>query len=226
MAKKLHLGCGSTTPAGWLNLDGSWGAWLAKYPSIQKLLKTTRLLPSGQLNIDWNPDIFIHDVRKPLPFGNDSFSAIYSSHLLEHLYLEEAKALLKECYRVLEPGGVLRVIVPDLRPLIDEYLNEKFKPSEDYLFRADRLNQKLLLRNQRPFSGNFIYKIYTIMTDFHSHKWVYDADSLSGYVKLAGFENVTAMQANQSRIEGIEQVEDPARILNGAGVCVEGIKPG
>jgi hypothetical protein len=64
------------------------------------------------------------------------------------------------------------------------------------------------------------------MTDFHSHKWVYDADSLSGYVKLAGFENVTAMQANQSRIEGIEQVEDPARILNGAGVCVEGIKPG
>jgi ubiquinone/menaquinone biosynthesis C-methylase UbiE len=228
-ADRLHLGCGLNTPSGWINLDGSWNARLAKYPFIRKLLRTLHIVPASQLDIPWDPNTFIHDVRKPLPFQDNSFRAVYASHLLEHLYLEEAKRLLKECLRVLRPGGVLRMVVPDLRTIILEYMGEKpfGNPMHDVepVSRADQLNWRLLLRTPEPPSGNLLYRLYTALYDFHLHKWIYDADSLIVYFKWAGFVNVQEMQFHQSRIEGIEKIELPERVLNGEGICVEGIKP-
>jgi len=228
--KKLHLGCGSKTPNGWLNVDGSWNAWLAKYPYLRKLLSLTHIVPKKQSGLPWSRDIFIYDVRKPLPFSNNSFSAIYASHLLEHLYLAEAKNLLKECYRMLEPNGVLRIVVPDLGAIIQEYMGG-FNPVSDSSYswqasnRADRLNQRLHYRYPHPVSGNYIYKIYNALTDFHLHKWNYDAESLIYYFKWAGFIETDEMQLFQSRINGIEEIENPEVILNGAGMIIEGVKP-
>lgn len=227
--KKLHLGCGSKAPNGWLNLDGSWNAWLAKYPTIRNLLKYLRIIPQKQLALTWNRNIFIHDVRKPFPFPDNSFSAIYSSHLLEHLYLVEAKNLLKECYRMLEPNGVLRMVVPDLGAIIQEYIDGfGTSPDSSYswqaLNRADRLNQRLYCRHPHPSSRSFFYKIYTALTDFHLHKWNYDSESLISYFRWAGFINVHEMQLFQSQIDDIKEIENPNVILGGAGICVEGVK--
>jgi len=228
-AKKLHLGCGRDTPEGWINLDGSWNARLAKYPTLRRLAKTLRILPASLLDIPWSPDILIHDVRNPLPFQDNSLCAIYASHLLEHLYLEEAKRLLRECFRVLQPNGVLRMVVPDLRAIVSEYMGENpFGNSSDErkeISRADKLNMRLLLRNPEPPSGNILYKVYTALKDFHSHKWMYDAESLITYFKWANFVDVQEMGFHHSRIEGIEKIEQAGRVLNGAGICVEGIKP-
>ncbi len=222
-ARKLHLGCGPTnkTPEGWLNLDGSWNARLAKYPTLRKLLTVFRFLPHGEHDHSWGPDIFIHNLRKPLPFGDNSFSGVYASHLLEHLYLGEAKALLKECYRVLEPRGVLRIIVPDLKVVIGEYLKEagnNNEPAGEIIYPADKLSQEIFIESP---SGNIVYKLYLRLTDFHSHKWMYDADSLRGYFKWAGFVEVQEMQVHRSRIADIELVEDPDK----SGLFVEGVKP-
>jgi hypothetical protein len=57
------------------------------------------------------------------------------------------------------------------------------------------------------------------------HKWSYDADSLIYYINWAGFQNVKEMGPFESRIEGIEEVESLDRIINGMGICIEGIKP-
>jgi len=54
---------------------------------------------------------------------------------------------------------------------------------------------------------------------------MYDADSLISHLNLAGFVEVQEMAFHQSRIVKIEQVEDAGRVLNGAGICVEGVKP-
>lgn len=228
-ANKLHIGCGQNTPEGWVNLDASWNAWMAKYPLMRRFLKILQLIPADVADIPWNKNVVIHDVQKPLPFAPDYFKAVYASHLLEHLYLEKAKALLRECFRVLEPGGVLRVVVPDLRTIILEYISGKpfgkISPELEPLGPADRLNRRLLLRNPEPPSGNVIYKVYTVLKDFHSHKWNYDADSLCDYFKLAGFVQVEELQFRQSRIKEIEEIEDPGRVLDGAGIVVEGIKP-
>lgn len=227
--KRLHLGCAYKTPTGWINVDGSWNARLARFPLARKLLKKLHVFPDSLLNMPWSPNILIHDVRKPLPFQENSMSVIYASHLLEHLYLNESKRLLCECFRVLEPGGILRLVVPDLQAIVLEYQGERLigdpKDPIHALNRADRLNRRLLMREPELKRLSLPHKLYTALTDFHSHKWMNDAESLIAYVQASGFVQVEEKKFLQSSIEGIEEVEEAERVLNGAGVCVEGIKP-
>jgi hypothetical protein len=69
-----------------------------------------------------------------------------------------------------------------------------------------------------------IYRLYTTLKDFHSHKWMYDADSLSRYFREAGFTEVQQMRFLESRIDGIEEVEEASRVLRGEGIIIEGVK--
>ncbi|OLE67678.1 MAG: hypothetical protein AUI36_06350 [Cyanobacteria bacterium 13_1_40CM_2_61_4] len=217
------------TAPGWVNIDASWNAWLAKHPWVRSVLSALRVVPPSKLDIPWSPDLMIHDVRKPLPFADNFMTAVYASHLLEHLYLDETHRLLGECLRVLQPGGVLRVVVPDLQAIVREYLGEgPFHSSRcgtSGVTSADRMNQRLLLRTPQTPSGNLLYRIYAAIKDFHSHKWMYDATSLASHLRSAGFVEVHEMALHESCIAGIEEVEDPSRVLNGEGFCVEGVKP-
>lgn len=54
---------------------------------------------------------------------------------------------------------------------------------------------------------------------------MYDADSLMMHFKAAGFVDVQEMKFHRSRIKNIEEIEEAGRILNGVGICIEGIKP-
>ena len=90
----LNIGCGRTHHPEWLNID----------------LETT------------DPDVVEHDITQGIPCPSDSLSVVYHSHILEHLKPEEGHELLRECYRVLEPGGVLRIVVPDLEKIAELYL--------------------------------------------------------------------------------------------------------
>lgn len=92
--KLLNVGCGRTFHSAWINID-----------------------------IDSNsPDVLSHDVRKSLPFSDNYFDVCYTSHLIEHLYQEEARKLLAECLRVLKPKGIVRVVVPDLEAIVRNYI--------------------------------------------------------------------------------------------------------
>src|SRR2546430_27553 len=90
---KLHLGCGTNILPGWANIDMDG--------------------PSAVLK--W-------DLTQPLPVQAGTVRFIFYEHFIEHITQPEAAALLGECYRVLVPGGVLRISTPSLRKLIDEYL--------------------------------------------------------------------------------------------------------
>jgi predicted SAM-dependent methyltransferase len=82
----LNIGCGNRYHAEWTNID----------------------------HIAVAAEVIAHDITSGLPFADNSFDVVYHSHVLEHLQPEVAKTLLKECYRVLKPNGMLRVLVPDL----------------------------------------------------------------------------------------------------------------
>ena len=228
--RRLNLGCGpGELPGDWINLDGSWNAWFSKLPLLRRVVKAFHLAPADVFDYQWSPSVIVHDVRKRLPFENNSLSAIYSSHVLEHLYYSEAKQVLKECYRVLEPRGILRVVVPDMRFIVMEYLRaiseHTSAPKPRSVNPADLLNQRLLFRKESPPSGNLFFRVYMTWNDFHSHKWMYDSESLCLCFRAAGFVEVGEMQFRQSRIDAIEAVEQAGRVLNGEGICVEGIKP-
>ena len=86
------------------------------------------------MNIDFTssaPCVKSVNLLKGFPFDNDSFDVVYSSHVLEHFTKEQAKTLLAEARRVLKPGGVLRIVVPDLENVCAEYLRVFSLPDSD-----------------------------------------------------------------------------------------------
>jgi SAM-dependent methyltransferase len=226
LSNRLNLGCGPDAPAGWVNLDGSWNAWFTHHPVLRGGLRRIGIINASNQGAQWKVRPVVHDLRRPLPFRRDSFSAIYASHVVEHLYRVEAEALLAECKRVLKPGGTLRLVVPDLQFLVLDYLKGRNGGSapRDRWSAAENLNQKLGFRSTQPPEGNLIFRFYAVWKDFHSHKWMYDSDSLTHALEIAGFEAVARKEFRCSEISGIEEVEDAGRVLEGVGICIEGQK--
>ncbi len=88
-------------------------------------------LGSGaQFHSDWtnidlsssSPCVQAYDLRKGIPFPDNTFAVVYHSHLLEHFPRHGAFKFIQECYRVLKPGGIIRVVVPDLERIARMYL--------------------------------------------------------------------------------------------------------
>lgn len=206
MTVKLHLGCGSRVPEGWINVDYSLGARLAKLPLLGYLLTKT-----GLLRTDWNNNIFLHDLRKPFPFEDGSADFIYTSHTLEHLSREEGKLFLAESYRVLKKNGVLRVVVPDLKAIILKYQNGNIK--------ADELLDHLYTSYEEA-SDSFIKRALAPYIRF-PHKCMYDEERLVMIMNDIGF-NAKLMPPFKSEIVNIEEVETESRTIE--AVIVEGKK--
>lgn len=76
-------------------------------------------------NVDFvatDPNVRVHDLREKTPYADGTFDVVYHSHVLEHFPKRAALNFLQECYRVLKPGGVIRVAVPDLERIARLYL--------------------------------------------------------------------------------------------------------
>ena len=142
---KINLGCGLTVYPGWINIDGSLNAFMANMPRI---ILYFAYLASGSnryyayndyLNLLKNNTFFHADLSCGIPSGNESVDYIYSSHFLEHLYPSEAKSLMLECFRVLKPGGAMRICVPDLEYAVSLYrAGSKREALDKYFFVEDK----------------------------------------------------------------------------------------
>lgn len=152
----VHVGAGSANLKGWLNID-LWPAQVAM------------------------------DFRWGLPFRDGSADRVYLSHVLEHAYYPaEAIQLLRESFRVLGPGGRIRIVVPDIEASIAAYV------SNDVNFFKGR--------NER-WPG---WKIRTRMESFlgfagvgpqaglfgDAHKWGYDLETMIHILSEAGFREI------------------------------------
>ena len=62
------------------------------------------------------------DIVKGLPVGAGSCEAVYCSHVLEHLSLEDFRYALKNTFELLGSGGIFRLVVPDLEYSITRYI--------------------------------------------------------------------------------------------------------
>jgi SAM-dependent methyltransferase len=197
-----------------MSMDGSWQAWLAQ----RGLLARTARLMTGRDVGHWPAGIVCRDVRRGLGLPPGSAAVIFSSHLIEHLHRGDALRVLRDAHRALAPGGVCRVITPDLRVLVDAYLQSRHDPTA-----GDRLQDALLLHPADPPPANRVLGLYRQITAFDHHKWVYDGESLSALFRDAGFGNPRVCQFLESAIprDRLAQVEHADRVCGGAGICVE-----
>jgi SAM-dependent methyltransferase len=206
---RLNLGCGAQTPEGWVNVDNALGARVARLPGISRL--ATRL---GLFRTQWSGEIFIHDLCRPFPWGDESVNCIYSSHTLEHLTREEGAFVMRECRRVLRPGGIIRIVVPDLRAFIDRYLGGEFS--------ADRFLENLdVLPSARGRLARGRMGRWLATRAESPHACMYDADTLLASLERAGL-SCREREPFDSAILDIERIELRERVKN--SVIVEGVR--
>jgi SAM-dependent methyltransferase len=121
------------------------------------------------------------DLRLGIPFPSGTVSAIYTSHLFEHIPFRDLKALLAECYRVLKPSGVLSVAVPNSRLYIQSYLNGR-----DFLATSPCIWKPALCP-----TGSLIDQINYIAYMDGEHKYMFDEENLINILRSYGFQNVS-----------------------------------
>jgi predicted SAM-dependent methyltransferase len=214
----VNVGSGPNAPSGWMSIDGSWQAWLATRPLAASLAH----IVTGREVGHWPAGIVCRDVRRGLGLAPSSVAVVFSSHLIEHLHRSEAFALLRDAHRALRPGGVCRVITPDLGGLVDAYVTARRQSPGA----ADRLQQALLLHPAETARPGTLLGWYRRATAFDHHKWVYDAASLCQLFVEAGFTSPAARAFLESHIptDRLAQVEHADRVCDGAGICVEAVK--
>lgn len=211
---KINLGCGPSGKSDWINLD--WGilAVLHKNQFIEKMLLHFGLFPKGY-DVKWPGNLRLRDCRKKLSFDSDSADYIYASHFLEHLKKFEAQQLLKECFRVLKKGGVLRVVVPDLGVILKKYLEK----DKDFFINSLGLAANQNIRAvpladilmgmfypesyQRKFKGSNKIKAFFI----RPHLWMYDCESLTDLLKKSGFRTVEKMNFREGRVPDLDVLD-------------------
>ena len=198
---KLNLGCGSVRPIGWINTDSSLNANIQKIPIIGK--RVAKMFNP----IEYNSSNFIYmNLNKKWKFDNNSVDIVYASHLFEHLSLNSADLFLSESYRVLKPGGVIRIVVPDLYKICKKYIEEYDSVENTTEFIMWAINMH---REGQYGNPNFMKKLILEWQGYpHQHKFMYDERSLIKKMKTFGYIELVSLEYGSSNlINEIKEVE-------------------
>ena len=147
------------------------------------------------VNVDGFKDANVHylcDFGRPLPFGSETFDGIFCEHVLEHFTNDNGRKLLIECHRILKKGGVLRVVVPDGKKILDSYFNEPQK----------------IIKYKQVESGLAMEAVNTWFYQRYEHQCIYDADYLRDTLNKAGFGQTKITAYNESMFGCMDIVLD------------------
>lgn len=157
----LNVGCGTDYKKGWINIDNNTDN------NIEKL------------DLNW-------DLRNPLPFEDNSVDFIFNEHFVEHLTVEEARISLADFRRVLKPGGVMRIAMPDLEVAIQQYLDKDWR--------------------KRPFIKRYGLEFVETPAEllnmgmrWWDHRWLYDWEELVRRLKEVEFKATKIRKAKHSK---------------------------
>jgi SAM-dependent methyltransferase len=185
MQVKVNVGCGPQVVADWINYDSSLHVLLSKYHFIKKLLSSLRLISKQVCEISWPSELIKRvDVRKGLPLVDETVDFIYTSHFIEHLTKTEGLRLFRECYRVLKPGGWIRIVCPDLKLITRRYLEGNLNYVLFQVKHKADLSRAFItslgLTDNRPF-------VERIFFPGSLHRSMYDYYSLASLLTESGF---------------------------------------
>jgi len=152
--RKLQIGAGGNDAEGWLNSD---------------------IEPSSK-------EIYL-DATRRFPFPDGSFQYVFSEHVIEHLSWEGGVAMLRECHRVLAPGGKVRTVTPNLTKFF-QLLGGDADPTDQQFIDA-----KLRVHGWpvTPVPGAYILNLEVREW---GHQFLYDSATLRKSLELAGFQQI------------------------------------
>ncbi|OGX38762.1 MAG: hypothetical protein A3C36_00810 [Omnitrophica WOR_2 bacterium RIFCSPHIGHO2_02_FULL_52_10] len=194
---RLHVGCGLVLLDGWLNI---FYERREEYGRVKER--------GGRLALNYN-------LLKTWPVADHSIAFIAGSHFIEHLDLNAGIAFLKESFRVMKPGAVIRLSCPDLEIYARNYVEG------NRAFFENKLVKEWCAFSQARTPGEILAaKAYD---SGGSHRWFYDFASLKHILELAGFRDVKKCGRLEGKVPGLKDIELPERELE--TVYVEAVKP-
>lgn len=175
---------------------------------IKDLVKTSQMIKievgagkckgvNGWLTMDIHKECDLcWDLRRGMPFPDQSISMIYSSHFLEHLTYREGQGFLDECMRVMKPGAIFSICLPNARMFIEAYMNEDSLDPDEFLGYDKAYNHTTRI--------DFVN--YIAYMDGH-HKYMFDEENICHILKAKGFHQVHPRSFNPELDSGIRDIE-------------------
>ena len=193
--RKLQLGAGNARHEGWLNTDIEAGEGLAYL-----------------------------DASKPFPLPDNSIHYIASEHVIEHLSYEDGKVMLSESFRVLAPGGKVRVATPNLLRFIELFQKDLSEPARVFA-------EGKLAWHEWPKEPPSAAIILNLQLSSWGHKFTYDPETLEAALARAGFTSLRQFEMSESDDPALQGFEARTTGVNAATVrhetmVLQATKPG
>jgi predicted SAM-dependent methyltransferase len=211
----VQYGCGLCAPESWTNFDSSPRLRFERLPGVAPLagLAGRRLFPRN---------VAFGDIVRGLPVADESVDGVYASHVLEHLGRAEVTQALANTFRMLKPGGVFRMIVPDLEWRAKRYVasvSSGDTEAADAFINACNIGE--LRRARGPMA------LLRAAYGNSGHTWMYDNKAMSKLLAEAGFANIRRCDIADSGDPMFAKVEDRGRFYDSGEpeLALEGRKP-
>ena len=223
--KILNLGCGVKTSDRVINIDWSIYLRIKSNPVLSALAnlfltehRKRRLADVADKNI------LVHNLAKGIPFPDESVDAVYHSHLLEHLDRDVALKFLGEIHRVLKPGGIHRIVIPDMEALSRTYLEHlgKAATNDELAAEHDEYISAIIEQSVRRDAAGTVHHtpFFRRMENLifgdargrgETHQWMYDRISLAQKLKSTGYEDIRKCDFKTSQIPAWVEIGLDAR---------------
>jgi predicted SAM-dependent methyltransferase len=153
----------------------------------------------GWINVDLNPDhrpTLIADLSQALPFRDSCADYIHSEDFIDQLELDLACRFFLECYRLLKPKGVMRILTPDL-----------FRFAKLYVDRDQQLATLWKKYVRLPLQVDTLGEIFNRGMRLGGHTFLYDHETLVKVLGRCGFraERVNYRQSRESALRGLDR---------------------
>jgi len=187
---KVNLGSGLSVAEGWINIDGSLNALVSRWPTMilracYRFSDVRQWYSREEYIKILKENRFVHHrLDYGIPFKSESIDYLYSSHMLEHLFLEDAKILLMEAYRSLKPRGIIRLAVPDLEHAFGLYEKGEKEKALSYFFAPIR------------------------SAAYEQHHYMYDFDLLKALLESVGFGGVEKFAFQVGKVPDVEKLDN------------------
>ena len=202
----------------WLNIDNSFSSagdkfllkcvlsWSARFGLIAKEQLVMKTIPNHyHLNL----------AKGVLPFHDNEIAYVYTSHFLEHIARAAAEKTLGEVHRVLMPGGVLRIVVPDLERVVVSYLNnpgdnsfhESFPEIENPTWRLNAYFGRYPNGNRKSAKVKLFEALFGTSASGHEHRWMYDSGDMNILLRSVGFENAKKVRFREGTTPNLDYLD-------------------